>query len=319
MGNSHSNAVTPLSEADQLLRKYPLQHRCQPEGPNKQWGAQCYGEIAPAGMHQLLRLLSNVPECALDRASVFYDVGSGIGRLSHFVRLSTNVSKVVGVELNGCRTRRARFMQSELMNGSLALRQRLSSLHFASADITKHGFPDATHLFLSSQCWPDVTMQSILTLASTRPNLRCIVKFGHDARNGPMKESFDAWGHVARVGRADATFGPGMNAIMMAKGPCTASARKSGQCKGYDDARRTVCTFDRLFCAANETHLFNASEQQYSSYGHGNKKNHETMIARESAGGGMVDTFLMADTQRRKVREEAELRVRAGFDFKTYL
>ena len=61
----------------------------------------CYGEPTPIG---LKRLLQGWPgECALDEQSVFYDVGSGFGRLAAYVRIHTNASRVRGIEINDCR------------------------------------------------------------------------------------------------------------------------------------------------------------------------------------------------------------------------
>ena len=256
----------PLEQVVTLLKKFPLVHRCLPEGKRQLHHSQCYGEIAVEGMFQLLRALPNTSPCALTADSTFYDVGSGLGRFALFMRLKTNISAVVGVELNGCRSKASKLMHEALRNASAVPPKRLDALRFFHADINQQGFQDATHLFLSSQCWPDETLAKLFETARThRPNLRCVIKFGHDARPDGVGGAIDRWGHVERVGRADATFGPGMSAIMLGAGPCASERHAAGQCRNWEDARRAVCTFDKLYCGKGLLHLYNHSEQERRS------------------------------------------------------
>ena len=74
---------------------------------------QAYGEPTVAGLKRLL--LQWPAECAMDTRSVFYDVGSGFGRLGAFMRLHTNASKIRGIEINECRHRNALALQSSVM------------------------------------------------------------------------------------------------------------------------------------------------------------------------------------------------------------
>ena len=66
----------------------------------------CYGEITPYGVSRMLHL-APAPECSLVPQDVIYDVGSGFGFAANKMRELSNVSKVVGVEVNGCRAKAA--------------------------------------------------------------------------------------------------------------------------------------------------------------------------------------------------------------------
>lgn len=288
-GYTHFHALSLSNNAPSelvvtLLKKFPLVHRCLPEGRRQSHHSQCYGEIAVEGMFQMLRALPKASACALTPDSTFYDVGSGLGRFSLFMRMKTNISKVVGVELNGCRAKAAMTMHAALRNASVIPRERLDALRFLHADINEQGFHDATHLFLSSQCWPDETLAKLFeTARAHRPNLRCVVKFGHDARPDGVGGAIDRWGHIERVGRADATFGPGMSAIMLGAGPCTGERHAAGQCRNWEDARRAVCTFDKLYCGKGLQHLYNHSEQERRSDKVGSTKYKRAVYGRRDA------------------------------------
>ena len=116
-------------------------------------------------MERLLQLLS--PQCHLDHSSVFYDIGSGLGWLAAFVRLRTSVRRVVGIEINRCRSNSARSQHAPLLTDGLAL---------VEGDAAQLGFPDATHIYLAPQCWGQELLERVL---SRRPSsLRCALIFG---------------------------------------------------------------------------------------------------------------------------------------------
>ena len=131
----------------------------------------CYGELTQHGFRRLLHHLP--PSCQLQTDSVFYDIGSGFGRLAAYVRAHTNVSRVVGVEINGCRARAAqkRFFGRRPSHSK--------GFVLLNADIRATGFDDATHLYLTSQCWRPSLLTAIFgRLASRAPRLRCILNVG---------------------------------------------------------------------------------------------------------------------------------------------
>jgi SAM-dependent methyltransferase len=131
-------------------------------------GALCYGEVTRNGVSRMLAL-APAPHCSFLPHDVIYDVGSGFGFAAATMREFSNVSKVVGVEVNECRARVA----------ASSPRGRMQGLTFVHGDIRKVGFSDATHLYLTSQCWPKSLLRAIFgRLARSAPRLRCIMDVG---------------------------------------------------------------------------------------------------------------------------------------------
>ena len=179
---------------------------------------ECYGEPELEGYPILIN--SWPPACALDAQSVFYDVGSGHGRLAAYIRLHTNVSAVRGIEINVCRHSRAIELQSLLTR---EIPQRAHTMSFVNGDVRALGFADATHIFLSSQCWDEALMRDVLAHATKRaPRLRCAVLFSWrrpDHWTADLRRMADAWGHVVGVHSVPTTWS-GASAVFLRRGAC---------------------------------------------------------------------------------------------------
>jgi SAM-dependent methyltransferase len=150
-------------------------------------GELCYGEITDRGLR---RLISMLPQpCGLQPGSVFYDLGSGYGRVPAFISRNTNATRVRGIEVNGCRVRQARrrFGESNV-------------LKYVHDDIRQVGFRDATVLYMAPQCWGSELLSDIFgTLARRAPRLQCAITFGSLARLQAIPALSDPFGHVAGV------------------------------------------------------------------------------------------------------------------------
>ena len=177
--------------------------------------SQCYGELTYSGVSRLLSLLSHpliAPQCSLTSTSVLYDIGSGFGRVAGLMRELTNVSHVVGVEVNGCRARTAALSLRRWPRGGLS---------FVHGDVRNVGFPDATHLYLTSQCWPTALLRAIFgRLARRAPQLRCIVDVGSlDALHmQDLAEVAASFGDVRAIGRqVSGTWDPYAGAVFIAR------------------------------------------------------------------------------------------------------
>ena len=187
-------------------------HRC----PSRD-GNECYGEPTVVGLRWLLRQWP--AECAVNTNSVFYDVGAGFGRLSAFMRLHTNASRVRGIEINACRHQQ-----------SLALRDLVrrvapfaGDLDFLLGDARRIGLTDATHAFLACQCWSEALLLSVWRmLLQTAPRLRCVVVLSRrlpeawSDRVGALAASF---GHAVAVNPV-ATSYRGASAVFFRRGEC---------------------------------------------------------------------------------------------------
>lgn len=112
--------------------------------------------------------------CALNSSSIFYDIGSGLGRLALYVRLTTGVAQVRGVELNACRHARAERMAVEL---ELAPRQL--AFYHGDAAVSEHG-ANASHWFVSPICFADDTLAALAARAREPGGPRCVVSFGRE-------------------------------------------------------------------------------------------------------------------------------------------
>lgn len=152
---------------------------------------QCYGEITAHGLRRLLQLLP--PQCALRADTVVHDVGSGFGDAAARLRRWTNVSRVVGIEINACRAAAAANRHG-----------RTAGLELSAGDVRRVGFASAHVVYLTPQCWAADLLGVIFSeLAPRAPSLRCIVAFGSiDALAAQgLPALVQRWGSIARVGR----------------------------------------------------------------------------------------------------------------------
>ena len=95
-----------------ILARHPYDAERDPCGADATPEGETYGEASLQGMAVLRRALvvnGTFPTraCSIAADSVVYDVGSGLGRLALYLRLTTPARRVVGVEINRCRHRHA--------------------------------------------------------------------------------------------------------------------------------------------------------------------------------------------------------------------
>lgn len=156
---------------------------------------QCYGEVDDGNGYE--ELANGFPsECQMNASSSFVDIGSGVGRLALFMRLYTNVSKVTGLELNGCRVHRAQRMQREVL-ASWAKPAQMRGLSYRRGDVREEGFGDSTHAFMSTTCFGHNLIRDIFKEARSAPRLQCIVAHATSFENLIAAESaINKWGHV---------------------------------------------------------------------------------------------------------------------------
>lgn len=126
-------------------------------------GKMVYGEVLPAGVTTLLDSLA-VP---VSKNDVFYDLGSGTGKIPLQVFLSTNARHVWGLELSSIRHGHAVSALKSLhdaipdsdFSGEDSKQATLTidgerSLSFGEADVLKADLRDATVLVVSSLAFP---------------------------------------------------------------------------------------------------------------------------------------------------------------------
>lgn len=114
-----------------------------------------YGEVTYAGMEPLYAALR------LKHDDVFYDLGSGVGKLVLYVALRGEVSKAVGLEVGERRHRLASSACDQLTKELEAEETQLPCSKFAAvqADISRERYHDATVVVLTNLCM-DMQVQS---------------------------------------------------------------------------------------------------------------------------------------------------------------
>jgi len=175
--------------SDQWLLRYWDEHA----GFEKQVGddaeedhPKTYGEVTPLGVRQLAWEMGISNEnCTINTASsrsmVFYDLGSGVGRLVTQLYLDQPhaiVDKAVGVELAWDRHELAQQalvgIQNEVGCTDPPESDLCPPIRFIHGDATQVDWSDATHLFLSSLCFPDVVLESLQQTILQLPEVQVV-------------------------------------------------------------------------------------------------------------------------------------------------
>mmetsp|Transcript_36685 Transcript_36685/g.110152 ORF Transcript_36685/g.110152 Transcript_36685/m.110152 type:complete len:260 (-) Transcript_36685:4-783(-) len=116
-----------------------------------------YGEVTSMGVRQL------ASEMGLDGGEgiVFYDAGSGVGRLVVQLFLEYDIHKLIGVELSKQRHDIAVESWERVQRSISASYQGSERVEFLNQDILETSFNDTTHIFLSSLCFPKDVIEAI--------------------------------------------------------------------------------------------------------------------------------------------------------------
>ena len=137
-------------------------------GTIKRWGgAPTYGEILPKSVSILLADLK------LTEEDVFYDLGSGVGKVAVQVYLKSGLKKSVGVELSSTRHAHAMNVYGKLKDAGKLKANR--DLVFRQENILHTDISDATVLFLCSTCYSDELMAELaIKIQQLKPGARVL-------------------------------------------------------------------------------------------------------------------------------------------------
>ncbi|OQA35970.1 MAG: Histone methylation protein DOT1 [Candidatus Dependentiae bacterium ADurb.Bin331] len=122
-------------------------------GVRTQGGDPTYGEITVKGAAELLKDLD------LQRKDVFYDLGSGVGKLVVQTALTTPVGKAVGVELAPTRHEHAQAIKNEIEKRNLL---KDTKLEFQRKNVAEIPLEDASVIFMCSTCFSDELMKTLM-------------------------------------------------------------------------------------------------------------------------------------------------------------
>jgi SAM-dependent methyltransferase len=123
-----------------------------------------YGEVTEKGVSQLIEYFSEYFD---NPDGVFYDLGSGKGRLCIQVAKETNISKVVGIELH-----KERHLQAE----ELLKKSDVNNVSFIEGDFLAYDLSDATIIFASNEAMPREVTYAICDNAPKG----CLIILGRD-------------------------------------------------------------------------------------------------------------------------------------------
>lgn len=125
----------------------------------KAGGHPQYGEIPYDSAAHILSDMN------ISRQDVFYDLGSGTGKLVIQVYLTTPIKRSIGVEISPSRWKVAESCRKQVANNDHLVVGR--DLIFLNQDISKANFNDATICFISGITFPPPLIQSTMNRLSS--------------------------------------------------------------------------------------------------------------------------------------------------------
>jgi SAM-dependent methyltransferase len=128
---------------------------------SKAGGAPIYGEILPSSVHLLARYFK------IKENDVFYDLGSGNGKVAMQIYLYTPAKKSVGVELSLQRHQQALEARKRCLSKKLAKSDK--TLDYVQGDILKADISDATLIYMCSTCYTPRMMKILQSKVENLP------------------------------------------------------------------------------------------------------------------------------------------------------
>ncbi len=116
-------------------------------------GSPVYGEIKYDSLQTIFNDLN------IKSSDVFYDLGSGVGKVIIQAYLNFPFKKVVGIELSPTRHNNALKAREELVKRNLINPNR--KIEFIQGDIAELNLCDATVIYMCSTCYPVELMKKI--------------------------------------------------------------------------------------------------------------------------------------------------------------
>lgn len=197
---SHEEACAQMNKLYSELSGFNID-TAEEEAIRSRGGAPTYGEITDPSMQALVDTL------AIKKGDVFYDLGSGIGKLVTYMYMATDVRKAIGVELAKSRHDKAvsglkrlyaqtsRRKQKELIDvdsdeareglgGAVKLIARegentsgeTRELAFIHDDMLEHDLSDANAIFMCATCFSEELLQKLTDkfVKEAKPGLRVV-------------------------------------------------------------------------------------------------------------------------------------------------
>jgi hypothetical protein len=129
-----------------------------------------YGEILYPSVNLLIDYIED-----LSSEDVFYDLGSGIGKVPLHFFLKTPVKKACGVEASRARNMHAAKVYHQLKTEFPELLAGGRELSCVAKNFLEAGIEDATVIYTCSTCFSEELLTDIAALLDTCPKLRCVI------------------------------------------------------------------------------------------------------------------------------------------------
>jgi len=143
-----------------------------------------YGEFSPESIVELMQ------EFKRDEHHVFYDLGSGVGKIVFTAALFFTFDKIVGIEYLDLLHEAATQVLNRTKSVSSDVNRALNRVEFVNADLLKYDFSEADIVLVNAVCFPTSLMEKlvrklddlkpgslVITLAQALPSKDFEVKF----------------------------------------------------------------------------------------------------------------------------------------------
>lgn len=132
---------------------------------------ETYGDLLYYSALKLLKWLDPKP------SDVFMDVGFGLGKLLFQVFLTTDVARVVGIEINECRFTIATQVAAELKHKLPKLFEHDRSIDLFCGDFLESSFPSVTMIYLCCTVFSFELLSAIGKKINTMNGVQKIASF----------------------------------------------------------------------------------------------------------------------------------------------
>ena len=141
-----------------------------------------YGEILYPGVNNMI---SNI---SIDENDVFYDFGSGIGKVALQFFLKTSIKKACGIEASDARHRCAEKIYNKIKKECSHLFGTTRELESIQGNFLLQNVADATIVFCDSVCFSEEVLKDIGAILDNCPLLKNVIS----SKPLPLKNLFVA-------------------------------------------------------------------------------------------------------------------------------
>ncbi len=128
-----------------------------------------YGEILPQGLNKLLKHIH------LTKQDIFFDLGSGVGRVSAQVFLQTNVQESHGIEYLSELHQQAYTAAQRIQTELPVFYESNRKLNFILGDFLRVPFTQATVVLINATCFPPTLLRALAQRINQMPQLHTVI------------------------------------------------------------------------------------------------------------------------------------------------